>query len=624
MLWSGRLTEARGLFDRAADAAEAEGEPVLAGHAALGLGGVWVDEHREPAERQRVRARQQAALAALGHDPAHAVLRQRLRTRLAAEAVYTGAPLTPVLAALAGTRRLGDRQALAEALSLAHHALLRPDHAADRLPLADELVAVAAAAGDGVLVLMGLCWRAVDLFTLGDPGAERALAELRARADAVGCRSILYVVSAMDVMLLIRAGRLAEAERAAEASARLGAEVGDADTAAYAAAHLLTIRWLQGRGGELLELADQVAGSPALVQAEFAFRATVARLAAEAGQPARARRALDRLTAGGLAALPLSSTWLVGMLAVVEAAAALGDARVAAEAYELLRPYADLPMTASVAVSCFGSTERALGLAALTAGRPDAAVRHLDRAVAANARLGHRPMTAVSRADLAVALRRRGAPGDRDRAAALLAAAAAEADGLDLPVRARAWRALGAAGDPVRARREQRHWVVSWGDRRAVVEDLVGMRHLARLLARPGQEVPALELAADADSLAGPGRQPVLDGRARRAYADRARRLVAELADARERADRGRVAVLEREADALADELGRSTGLGRTRDFPDPAERARTAVRKAIKRAVAAVTAADPAIGAELRATVTTGSACAYTPPVRRTAASRT
>ena len=96
----------------------------------------------------------------------------------------------------------------------------------------------------------------------------------------------------MDVMLLIRAGRLAEAERAAEASARLGAEVGDADAAAYAAAHLLTIRWLQGRGGELLDLADQVAGSPALVQAEFAFRATVARLAAEAGAagpgPARA------------------------------------------------------------------------------------------------------------------------------------------------------------------------------------------------------------------------------------------------------------------------------------------------------------------------------------------------
>ena len=591
VLWSGRLTEARELFDRAADAAEAEGEPVLAAHAALGLGGVWVDEHREPAERERVRARQQAALAALGDDPAHAVLRQRLRTRLAAEAVYTGAPLEPVLAALAGTRRLGDRQALAEALSLTHHALLRPDHAADRLPLADELVAVAAAAGDGVLVLMGLCWRAVDLFGLGDPGAERALAELRARADAVGCRSILYVVSAMDVMLLIRAGRLAEAERAAEASARLGRR-----------------GRRRGRGGVR-------GGAPA----DHPLAAGPRRRAAGAGRPGRrlagagaggvrvprhrgpARRGGRRSrpgpgarwtgsTAGGLAALPLSSTWLVGMLAVVEAAAALGDARVGGggvrAAPAVRGPADDAPRSRS---SCFGSTERALGLAALTRGRPDAAVRHLDRAVAANARLGHRPMTAVSRADLAVALRRRGAPGDRERAAALLAAAADEADGMDMPVRARAWRALGAAGDPVRARREQRHWVVSWGERRAVVEDLVGMRHLARLLARPGRAGARAGAGRRTPPRWRPGRsrQPVLDGPARRAYADRARRLVAELADARERADRGRVAVLEREADALADELGRSTGaLGRTRDFPAPAERARTAVRKAIKRAV--------------------------------------
>ena len=69
---------------------------------------------------------------------------------------------------------------------------------------------------------------------------------------------------------------------------------------------------------------------------------------------------------------------------------------------------------------------------------------------------------------------------------------------------------------------------------------------------------------------------------------------------------------------------GRPARSGRTLDFPAPAERARTAVRKAIARAVAAAAAADPAIGAELRATVTTGYSRRYTPPVRRTAASRT
>ncbi len=619
VLWSGRLTEARALFDRAAEAADAEAEPVLAAQAALGLGGVWVNEHRDRAERERVLTRQEAALACLGPD--QAVLRSRLRTRLAAEAVYSGGQLDDVLAALAETRRLGDGHALAEALSLTHHALLRPDHVRDRLPLADELVTVASAVGDGVLVLMGLCWRAVDLFQLADPGAERALADLRARADALGCRSILYVVSVLDVMLLIRSGRLAAAEEAATASARLGVEVGDADAAAYAAAHLLSIRWLQGRGGELLELAEQVAGSPTLVQAEFAFRATVARLAAEAGQPARARRALDRLTAGGLAELPLSSTWLTGMLAVVEAAAALGDAAVAREAYELLLPYADLPVMPSVAVACFGSTHRPLGLAALACGRLDTAVDHLDRAVAANTRLGHRPMTACCRADLAVALLRRSRLGDRQRARELLGRAAAEAETMEMPVQAGRWRALAAgdaadADDRVRMRRQQRHWLVTWGDRRVVVEDLVGMRHLARLLDRPGVPVPALELAVGGvPAPAEPSRQAVLDRRARAAYTARARRLVAELTDARERADLRLVARLETEADALAAELGRSTGaLGRTRAFPGPAERARTAVRKAIKRAVDVIAEADAGIGAELRATVNTGYACSYTP----------
>lgn len=177
VLSCGRLGEARALFERAADAADVETVPVLAAEAALGLGGVWVNEHRDRAERERVLARQRAALAALG--PEHAVLRCRLRVRLAAEAVYDGAPLDGVLAALAETRRTGNLRALAEALSLTHHALLRPDRAADRLALAEELVSVASAAGDGVGVLMGLCWRAVDLFLVGDPGAGRALADLR-------------------------------------------------------------------------------------------------------------------------------------------------------------------------------------------------------------------------------------------------------------------------------------------------------------------------------------------------------------------------------------------------------------------------------------------------------------
>ena len=151
---------------------------------------------------------------------------------------------------------------------------------------------------------------------------------------------------------------------------------------------------------------------------------------------------LASLRRDGLAALPRSSTWLTGIANIVEAAASLGDADLAGEAYALLEPYADRPVMPSLAVTCFGVVERALGLAALTFGDAELAVTRLERAVEGNIRLGNRPLTAMSRADLAEALVVRGHPGDQAAAVAALrrAAEAASVDG-DAGPR----RALGAA-----------------------------------------------------------------------------------------------------------------------------------------------------------------------------------
>ena len=301
VLLSGHLSEARSLFGDAAASAERQGEPVLLAAAALGLGGVWVNEHRNPVDRGRVLGLQRRALAEL--PPEMTAVRCRLTTRLAAEDVYDGGPVNAVLEALDAARRCGDAHALAESLSLAHHALLDAEHTHMRLPLADELIAVASAAGEGVLALLGLCFRAVDLFHLGDPRAPRAVADLRAQADALGCRSILYIVATLDVMLLVRAGRLVDAEERAEEALHLGIEVGDADAPAYFAAHLLSIRWLQGREVELLDLADGMVSSPTLARSEFGFDAALAYLAARAGQTERGRAVLDRLVGDGLTAL---------------------------------------------------------------------------------------------------------------------------------------------------------------------------------------------------------------------------------------------------------------------------------------------------------------------------------
>jgi hypothetical protein len=56
------------------------------------------------------------------------------------------------------------------------------------------------------------------------------------------------------------------------------------------------------------------------------------------------------------------------MNGIVEAAFLLDDADAAASAHELLRPYAHLPMVGSLGITCFGLTQRALGVASLTFG----------------------------------------------------------------------------------------------------------------------------------------------------------------------------------------------------------------------------------------------------------------
>ncbi|HET6773653.1 MAG TPA: hypothetical protein VFH36_10100 [Acidimicrobiales bacterium] len=107
--------------------------------------------------------------------------------------------------------------------------MLAPDLARDRLVLANELIGVASESGHEFLALMGLCWRAVDLFLLGDGRAGRALEDLRERADALMSQNILYIIEVLDVMRLIRAGRLDEAVAAAERCYELGIEVGEID-----------------------------------------------------------------------------------------------------------------------------------------------------------------------------------------------------------------------------------------------------------------------------------------------------------------------------------------------------------------------------------------------------------
>jgi tetratricopeptide (TPR) repeat protein len=630
-LLRGRLGEARVRFDRAATAAQEAGEPELFAEAALGLGGHWLYEHRAPTERARVLGLQRAALAGL---PSVATpLMSRLTARLAAEDTYDGGSIEAVRNALELARGCGDSRALAEALSLYHHVLLAPEYAQRRLEVADELLQTAAVAGHGVLALMGLYWRTVDLFHLGDERAVRSLEDLRERADALACQDIAYLVDAMDVMLLMRGGRLAEAEAAAGRCYELGEAVGDADAVGFYGAHMLVVRWMQGRGAEVVDAADEVVDSPTLIPGEFAFRAAAAGIAAEAGQHERARRTLAQLTRQGLEALPRSSNWLAGMFALVEVAATLEDTDIARQTYDLLSPFADLPVTVAAAVACLGSIQRSLGRAALTFGDRDRAVRHLERAITANRRLQNRPLTTITRADLATALAVRGRDDDRARAGTLLQQAVAEAQDMGMAARADAWREalatldlpsgtdLGRSGavatQTLDARRglicrQGRAWRVELGDRRVLVADRVGMSYLAELLSHPGEPISATALAGEG----GVATHAMSDRAAGDAGVALARELSTELAEAEANNDLGRAEHLRIQLDAVLDQLDAgSPSAGGSAQAARRHERARTSVRKAIMRAIEEIDAADPQIAEPLRAGIRTGTVCSYTPP---------
>jgi hypothetical protein len=611
----GDLLASRQSFERAYQLAERAGDMQAMAVAALGLAGLWVSERRTVTGAVLLTSRLEHVLSLL--DP-HSSLALRIRTRLAGEADYVRGGHEAILAELDGARAAADPELLAEALSLAHHCLLGPEHVQRRRELAVELIKVSFRTRRRSDLLMGLLWQTVDAYSVGDPHAGRHLGELRDQLEQQNHLAVAFVVSAIDVMLAIRAGRLDDAESLARACAASGAAAGDIDHEWWSGAQLVTIRWYQGRLAELLPALRDREHSPDLSAVDNSAVAALGVAAAQGGDLRTAASSLGALCGSDLVGLPRSSSWLGTMNGIVEAAALLGDADVSARAYELLRPYADLPMVGSLGITCFGSVQHALGVASMTSGHLDQAIDHLRAAVQHNLALAHWPAVVASRGRLAQAYQRRGQPGDAEAARGELETAASEAATLGLPVPDQDARE--PASLVAECHRVGRKWRLAWRDRSLLMEDSIGMTHLAVLVANPRQEILAAELAAGLSALgtAGEGGSayPVLDQAAITEYRNRLKRLDAEL-DQREPGDEREPGDTEARAerDWLVAQLASAAGFGgRVRSFPDQGERARVAVGKAIRRALVRITEADPILGDHLRQTVHTGVRCSYWP----------
>jgi hypothetical protein len=266
-------------------------------------------------------------------------------------------------------------------------------------------------------------------------------------------------------------------------------------------------------------------------------------------------------------------------------------------------------------------------------------VSAFEMAIALNSRMGALPARARAQHDYARALLARGSRADRDRASDLVRSALATAEELGMPALAARLSALletGTAEAPAPApraavfRREGEYWSIAFEGDAFRLRDSKGLRYLAVLLARPGHEVLALDLASLGPERGGPGPSAddglsveggggeVLDRQARDAYRRRLEDLRDTVVEAESWGDAERAARAREEMEFLARELAAGVGLGgRLRQAVSPAERARQSVTKAIKGALPRISEQSPTLGAHLETTVRTGTFCSYTPDPR-------
>lgn len=628
---AGRLVAGRATLRGAADDARRLGDADLLARAALaaapwGLATATADE-------EGLIPLLEEALAGLG--TADGALRARLLARLAAAQYWTSPPerrAAQTDEAIAIARRLGEPATLACVLSDAHRATWDPDSPSRALPWADEIYRLAGQVGNVELAMVAHSWRISLLLELGRIAVvdyeigEFASAAKRLHQQRAQAQALLHACTraVIDGRFGAAEGLLGEAAAYTELleqdplmSMRLGA----------LAFVMREVQWrLPELEGAVQHFADANPAMPV-------WRCGLLCVHLQAGNDEALRGGYERLIAGGFAAIPRDNLWLPAMALLSEACAHLGDRAGAAQLEALLEPYGGRNVV-TPDVAFIGPVDRYLALLAAARDDVESALERFASARASMRALGARPTIARLALDEARVLRERDPP----RSAALAAEAVAEAKslGLDALVEAALPLAGGAIAPGPRARaatarlhRRGDMWEVSGGGAPFHLKDAKGLQQLARLLAQPGHEFHALELAAPATA---PNRRhaepeldvrargqddagPLLDARAKAEYRERIAALRAEIEEADSFNDPERASRAREELEFVAHELSAATGLGgRDRRAAGNAERARVNVTRALRSAVERIAEHDAALGHHLGTCVHTGIFCSYDP----------
>jgi DNA-binding CsgD family transcriptional regulator len=377
------------------------------------------------------------ALQSVGED---AVLRSRLQSQV----IMLSSDLTrvPTEAAeaennLRTAEATGDIRALLEALHAMHSVSAGPLNATRRLGIADRFERLCLERDLQDELAWSLVWRIDVHFQLGErPALDNAITRLEEFADRRNDALASWRGKIARAALAEHEGRFHEALRVAtealEQAARGGHQAAD-----FCYRILAGECRLKTVGGSIVDVIGPVGGGPDV------FKAYHAMTAADSGDLETAG-ALFRLALPVMNQLDGSDLQVATHLALAKVAWSLDRDDAAPEIYAALAPFAEeLGVSSTLAVGSMGSVSRYLGqMATLMRDWPQVEV-DFARAMRRNMETGARGEVAETRLDWATALLRRGQVRDRERASAMLEAAARGAAELGMePIQRRAANAL--------------------------------------------------------------------------------------------------------------------------------------------------------------------------------------
>jgi DNA-binding CsgD family transcriptional regulator len=298
--------------------------------------------------------------------------------------------------ALVAARKSGDRRVLAQVLVRCLIARWDPDNAAERIAMAAESIEIGAELDEPLELFHALHWQAVAQLEIGEvEAAARSLREQERIAGRTGDTTAGWLCEWSESLHLALHGKLEQAEARAQRAVERARHSGQPDALPPYISQLCSIRWQEGRLGELAPLLAQALRQyPGLP----GFRSLVALAHAEAGEPDFAREVLESDVATRFAGLPRDPFWIATVVDYAHAVARLDDREAATLLHGILDPYRGRLATTAVAV--WGLVDHALGRLELVLGEEETGRRSLRTAIESYAAMRAPLWKARAEADL--------------------------------------------------------------------------------------------------------------------------------------------------------------------------------------------------------------------------------